>query len=471
MRGHGRRRRVRLGSGTTRFVNRVGVLKARPLLAGVLSVLIFMTIWAILTRSLPYALGPIQPDLALRLNPDNPVALITKSESLRKKLVELVSTAEPTQSADYGRRPASREHELIAARDALRDEIRELALRVIAADPLNARAFRLLAETLDDTDQVRLLMQRALQRSRRESVAAFWLLHDSFNRRDYKSALDYGDVVLRTRSKLGMRVFDYFAIIAEDAHGRDLLTEQLVNEPAWRTEFFQALSGKTKNPETPLVLMTALQELGKPLTQKELEPYLNFLISKGRMELAYNTWLQFLPKADVANIGLLTNASFEREPSGLPFDWRLGKGENALAEIIPLRQDGPHHALHITFTDGRVQFPDISQSIVLKPGRYRLEGQLRGTIDGKRGLRWRLRCLSGSKRIISETEMLMGQWQHWRVFRLEAEVPDLEDCRGQELLLLHDPRSASEQLLSGEVWFSNLRLEHLASGHIIDREH
>ena len=150
------------------------------------------------------------------------------------------------------RRPASSEHELIAARDALRDEIRELALRAIAADPLNARAFRLLAETSDDTDQVRVLMQKALQRSRRESVAAFWLLNDSFTRRDYKSALDYGDIVLRTRSRLGMRVFDYFAVIAEDAQGRELLTGQLVHEPAWRTDFFQALPGKAKKPETPL---------------------------------------------------------------------------------------------------------------------------------------------------------------------------------------------------------------------------
>ena len=66
------------------------------------------------------------------------------------------------------------------------------------------------------------------------------------------------------------------------------------------------------------------------------------------MELAYNTWLQFLPKADLENIGLLTNASFEREPSGLPFDWRLGKGKNALAEIIPLGEGGTNHVLHIT---------------------------------------------------------------------------------------------------------------------------
>ena len=178
-----------------------------------------------MTRSLPYALGSTQPDLALRLNPDNPVALIAKAESLRKKLVELATIGERTRSAGHETQPAGSEYELIAARDALRDEIRELALRAIATEPLNARAFRLLAETSNDTDQVRVLMQMALQRSRRESVAAFWLLNDSFYRRDYKSALDYGDIVLRTRSRLGMRVFDYFAVIAEDVHGRELLTE------------------------------------------------------------------------------------------------------------------------------------------------------------------------------------------------------------------------------------------------------
>ena len=340
MRRQGRRRRIRLGSRMTRVTSCIGVLKARPLLACVLSLFMLIIIWSILTRSLPYALGSTQPDLALKLNPDNPVALIAKAESLRKKLVELATMGERMRPAGHETQPAGSEYELIAARDALRDEIRELALRAIATEPLNARAFRLLAETSNDADQVRALMQMALQRSRRETVAAFWLLNDSFYRRDYKSALDYGDMVLRTRSRLGMRVFDYFAIIAEDTQGRELLVRQLLSDPTWRTDFFEALPGKTKKPETLLALMTALQESGKSVTQKELEPYLNFLIKKDRMELAYNIWLQFLPKADLGNIDLLTNASFEREPSGLPFDWRIGKGKNALAEIIPLAEEG-----------------------------------------------------------------------------------------------------------------------------------
>ena len=132
MRRQGRRRRIRLGSRVTRVTSCVGVLKARPLLACVLSLLMLIIIWSILTRSLPYALGSTQPDLALRLNPDNPVALIAKAESLRKKLVELATTGKRTRPAGHETQPAGNEYELIGARDALRDEIRELALRALS---------------------------------------------------------------------------------------------------------------------------------------------------------------------------------------------------------------------------------------------------------------------------------------------------------------------------------------------------
>ena len=45
---------------------------------------------------------------------------------------------------------------------------------------LNAEAYRLLAEMERDPDRARLPMQEAVKRSRRESVAVFWLLNDSF---------------------------------------------------------------------------------------------------------------------------------------------------------------------------------------------------------------------------------------------------------------------------------------------------
>jgi hypothetical protein len=64
-------------------------------------------------------------------------------------------------------------------------------------------------------------------------------------------------------------------------------------------------------------------------------------------------------------------------------------------------------------------------------------------------LRWQIRCASGSQRILGETEMLLGQSEQWRIFAFEAEAPQLSECSGEILRLIHDSRSASEELLSG----------------------
>ena len=50
-----------------------------------------MSLWLVVTKSLPYALAPTRPDTALALNPNNPVALLVKAEERRAKLVALSS--------------------------------------------------------------------------------------------------------------------------------------------------------------------------------------------------------------------------------------------------------------------------------------------------------------------------------------------------------------------------------------------
>ena len=58
--------------------------------------------------------------------------------------------------------------------------------------------------------------------------------------------------------------------------------------------------------------------------------------------------------------------------------------------------------------------------------------------------------------------MLVGESEEWRVFTLEADVPQSAECVGQVLRLFHESRSASEEYLSGEAWFGGMRLERTA---------
>jgi len=132
-----------------------------------------------------------------------------------------------------------------------------------------------------------------------------------------------------------------------------------------------------------------------------------------------------------------------------------------VVELVPAREASGARALHIGFGAGRIRFPETSQVVMLAPGRYRLEGKLRGTIIAKRGLRWQLRCIYGPKRMLAETDMLLGQFPGWRTFDFEVDVPDTNDCRAQTLRLFHDSRSASEEMITGDVWFDDLRLARL----------
>ncbi len=438
-----------------------------------LSALSLALVWLVLTKSLPFALAPSAPDRALALNPNNPAALIAKARQIRARLLALSTT--PPEAAGGGtssghantiaRLPEPKNGgsrpEPAGEREALRNEIAALATRALANDPLNAEAFRLLAETVDDPGRARVLMQDAVKHSRREGVALFWLLNDSFYRKDYQSALSYADIMLRTRPELTKYILNYVSLIAEDPEGLSLLVKVLAKGPKWREQFLESFPGSMRQIDTPLKLMAGLKESGSPPSSKELAPYLDVLIGKNRVDAAYNAWLQFLPAPELANVRLLTNGNFESSPSGLPFDWRIAPGLNSVAELVAPASDGRGRFLHMSFGSGRVKFPELSQIVLLGPGRYRLEGQLRGRIVAKRGLRWQLACATGSRQVLAQTDMLLGETQQWRVFTLEAVVPEGQDCVGQALRLFHDSRSASEEFISGEIWFGGLHLERI----------
>ncbi len=107
-------------------------------------------------------------------------------------------------------------------REELRGQIRELASKAIANDPLNAAAYRLLAEATGDPERARGLMREAVKRSRRETAAVFWLLNDSYYRRDFPRAIEYADILVRTRPEMASYGFSYLLNISRDPGGRRL---------------------------------------------------------------------------------------------------------------------------------------------------------------------------------------------------------------------------------------------------------
>lgn len=467
MKKHQRRNRpVRVNWGKLKGV--VSPLLAHPRRLACFSALGLVLLGLVLTKSLPYALAPSDPEAALDLNSNNPAALIAKAEKVYTQLFIARGAQTIPQEANLrngGSADAASETKTgnVWEVDQLRkEEVRRLAVKAIVNDPLNAEAFRLLAETSDHSDDVRRMMQETLKRSRRHPTALLWVLNDSVARSDFKAVLVHADLLLRVNPELSAEAFNFLARIAETPEGRALLVQELAKAPPWRNSFFDALPGNVKDLSIPRELLIALKETTKPPKNKELSPYLLFLIHSNLVDAAYDAWLQFLPEAERNRLGLLTHPNFEEDSTGLPFDWQIAQGSNSVAELSPV--DGQtERALRVSFSGGRVQFPEVSQVVRLTPGKYRFLGNLRGSMTAKRGLRWQLRCLGGAHQILGETDMLIGQSENWRVFSFEADVPESEDCHGQVLRLFHDSRTASEQLIYGQAWFGGLRLEQIGA--------
>jgi hypothetical protein len=452
-----------------KLINRVDLaftaLSAHPLRLTVLGVTGAALLWLVVSTSLTAVLAPSHPDLALLFSPNHPAAQLTKAETLRARYYALaaVATAPPPSavskpSVNDDRSVAPDYKALNAEREEAQADIIKIARQILQHDPLNSRALLLLAETTSDPQQLRSLMTQAVRRSKHEALAAAWLLNDAFNQSNIPAALDYADILLRSQPSLVPSVLKYLGLIAEQPAARAALTERLAVNPPWRAQFFSTLPSNVKQPNTPFALMVALKEKGQPPSPAELGSYLNWLLQQNLVELAYANWQQLQPAAEAGGDRYLNNATFERDPSGLPFDWKIARGQNAMASFGKRIELAGARTLDFTFSPGRVRFPEVTQVLVLPSGAFRFEGKFGGPFAAKRGLRWQFRCNFGARKVLAETEMLQGQSPSARQFAVDVTVTNDDDCRGQELRLYHDARSASEEMITGEGWFSDLQL-------------
>ena len=197
-----------------------------------------------------------------------------------------------------------------------------------------------------------------------------------------------------------------------------------------------------------------------PPTSNEIAPYVKFLLARKLYDLAYYTWLQFLPVDELREAGLLFNGNFDVVPSGLPFDWVINQGSGVTVEIIPNPDSNGKHALQVDFAYGRVDYDSVRQLVMLAPGTYEFKGRYKGQLLGPRGLKWRIVCASGPT--IEESSMIIGMMPSWRTVAFTFTVP-ATDCRAQYVRLDLDARMASEQLVSGSMLFDELRISRVAN--------
>jgi len=441
---------------------------------------------AILIHALAAYLADVNPSWALLLNPAQPKALLSLADQELAAILDAHARdagpdgaeGEPgDRTADFARLstgssgratgegvPAAQNPPADGVpsktSQAALQRIRDRAERVLAQEPFNARALRILGQLAaleGDRARADRLMRLAATRSRRESVAVDWMMRDAYARRAFDEAVSYADALLRTRPNIASDVVPVLAALAETPGASQPLKIMLAQNPPWRARFFSLLPTSVRDERTPLDLLLSLKDAPYPAARQDINGYLTWLIGRKSYELAYYTWLQFLTPEELGAVGFLINGSFERPPSGYPFDWTVAKGSGVTIDIVPRTDEADQNALLIEFGQGRVDFKGVSQILMLAPGRYRLSGRAKGEIAGRRGLQWRLTCLAEKGVPLGESEMALGLLPTWKTFEVELFVPET-DCRAQMLRLELAARSASEQFVSGSLWYDEIKI-------------
>ena len=469
----------------------------------ILSVLAILLAWLVITQSFAAYFAYFAPKTALWLQPQQPLALVNLANETLNPLLssdplswgasdqtperrestsaDLSSSSEKLESAssDFEKTDQTRSAQPkfapvdsratdVSAHPAVLPQatatkIRAWAKAALMHDPLNARALRILGqlEAADkDYGAASKLMNAAAQLSLHESIAVYWSMLAGAEAKDYKATTYYADVLLRTLPRLDEYVVPILAKIAEDKQSSGLVEAMLDKNPPWRGQFFADLPNSVEDARTPLELLLGLRTSRTPPTSAEIAPYVEFLIARKLYDLAYYTWLQFLPVEELREAGLLFNGNFDVAPSGLPFDWVMVQGSGVTTEIVSKPDSNGKHALLVDFAYGRVDYRSVRQLVMLPPGTYEFKGQYKGQLLGPRGLKWRIVCASGPT--IEESPMIIGMMPSWRTVAFTFTVP-AQDCRAQYVRLDLDARMASERLVSGSVLFDELQISRVAN--------
>jgi hypothetical protein len=342
--------------------------------------------------------------------------------------------------------------------------IRAEAETALMQEPLNARALRVLGQLADvsnDNAGAVKFMEAAAGMSLHENIAVFWLMQKSTEAGDYKTAIAYADALMRSDPNLASYVVPVLAYFADGKAPIGAVEAVLGGDPPWRNLFFRLLPDRVSDPRTPLNLLLALKQSPTPPTDDDIRPYLNVLIQRKFYNLAYYTWLQFLPTDELRRAGLLFNGNFEVPPSGMPFDWAIEQGAGVTVDVVPRPDKHDQRALMVDFLYGRVDYRSVTELVLLTPGTYQFNAEYSGKIAGPRGLKWRVVCANDARTRVGESPMITGVTSGWKTTGFTFAIP-AADCRAQYVRLDLDARMASEQLVSGSLLFSGVNISRVS---------
>jgi hypothetical protein len=191
------------------------------------------------------------PELALRYEVDNPVALASRAEGLLSQAV--LKQKQTTQI------------ELIASR---------MAVRSLAQQAINATALRVLG-SVDDArgrrDEAKKFMQLSEGISRREISTQLWLIESSVRDDNVSAALAHYDLSLRTTPQIYEFLFPKLSEALADREIQTAFVQYIKRRPPWLEDFLTYAVGQGGRPQDIAATILLAGPLPNSKTAQELD--------------------------------------------------------------------------------------------------------------------------------------------------------------------------------------------------------
>lgn len=335
------------------------------------------------------------------------------------------------------------------------------AVAALAANPTDPKSLLLLLDKrlIDDTPHpVRLATELApADAAIRYLAGNYWAARGRL-----ATALDHWRIALTQDPDLKSELYPVLLRLAEDPDRAESFAGLAAAPPPWWPDFFYTAAKQDDLTALRLLYRQRLNAADAAPSAAERGVLIDKLYAAGFRQEAYLRWLSGLDDEQRSELALIYDGGFERGFGNRPFHWQRRRRNGASIDLGRVPGMSGEQALRVKFNGKSLLFADIWQYLHLSAGSYRLTGRARmDRLRGETGVRWAVRCEAPEKALLATTEALLGS-SDWQVFQTEFTVPPA--CDGQRLRLEAIGARWSKALLSGSVWFDDLKLQRLKPG-------
>ena len=328
-------------------------------------------------------------------------------------------------------------------------EARASARRLLIAEPLEGRGFRVLAASADhagDRDLALALYEIAARRSPRDTPSRAWLAEHYLLSGNYPASLAQIDAILRKVPSQERVLAPLLSQLSADPAFTAALVRMLGSRPVWRGPLLSSMQASTGID----AVMTGLQQSGG-LSEAEFDQWIASLMSQGRWGEAYALWASAHP---APRLPLVYNGDFLTAPSGRGFDWRVTRVPAIELSFLPGGRNG--FVAQARFRRRPVAQLNLEHPLLLAPGPHRLTARIRTqALSSEQGLEWRVVC-DGAGTTIGASAGISGT-TGWHDVIADIDVP-ARGCRGQWLRLHNPAPTGSAQVVDGALWIDGVAI-------------